>query len=171
MKKITLILLAIFLFSIPTINAQVNDDDEATAFRLKRKYPDERSAIVSDIEEYDFDIGKGDDGRVFIQTRQPDHPVVKAAVLGDPSRVMAGQLALRQLLGFPPTKAVAAISGAGAEVVAGTVRSLEPTIRVEGPAGGPYLLKAPTQAVLCGVLAKVERPAERVRVEVDPLRI
>lgn len=115
--------------------------------------------------------GKGDDGRVFIQTRQPDHPVVKAAVLGDPSRVMAGQLALRQLLGFPPTKAVAAVSGAGAEVVAETVRSLEPTIRVEGPAGGPYLLKAPTQAVLCGVLAKVERPAERVRVEVDPLRI
>lgn len=66
MKKITLILLAIFLFSIPTINAQVNDDDEATAFRLKRKYPDERSAIVSDIEEYDFDIGKGDDGRPVV---------------------------------------------------------------------------------------------------------
>ncbi len=115
--------------------------------------------------------GKGDDGRIFIQTRQPDHPVVRAAVLGDPSRVLEGQLVLRDLLGFPPTKAVAAVSGAGADAVAEAVRSLEPSIRVEGPVGGPYLLKAPTQAMLCGVLAKVERPTERVRVEVDPLRI
>ena len=115
--------------------------------------------------------GKGEDGRIFIQTRQPEHPVVKAAVLGDPSRVLPDQLVLRQLLGFPPSSAVAAVSGAGAETVAAAVRELEPGIRVEGPPGGPYLLRAPTQAMLCGVLAKVERPAERVRVEIDPLRI
>jgi transglutaminase-like putative cysteine protease len=61
MKKLPLVLLAAFLFLAPAIKAQVSDDDEASAYRLKRKYPDERSAVVSDIEEYDFDIGKGDD--------------------------------------------------------------------------------------------------------------
>ena len=61
MKKITLLLLAAFLFLTPATKAQmVSDDDEATAYRLKRKYPDERSAVLSDIEEYDFAVGKGD---------------------------------------------------------------------------------------------------------------
>jgi primosomal protein N' (replication factor Y) (superfamily II helicase) len=115
--------------------------------------------------------GKSEDGRIFVQTRQPEHPVLKAAVLGDPSRVLGGQLALRSLLGFAPAKAVAAVTGAGADDVAEAVRSLEPGIRVDGPTGGPYLLRAPTQAMLCSVLAKVERPEERVRVEIDPLRI
>jgi transglutaminase-like putative cysteine protease len=61
MQKIPLLLLAAFLFLTPGTKAQlVNDDDEATAYRLKRKYPDERSAVLSDIEEYDFAVGKGD---------------------------------------------------------------------------------------------------------------
>lgn len=115
--------------------------------------------------------GKGEDGRIFVQTRQPDHPVLKAVVLGDPTRVLEGQVALRELLGFAPSKAVAAVSGAGADAVIDSVRQLEPAIRVDGPSGGPYLLRAPTQAMLCSVLAKVDRPEARVRVEVDPLRI
>ncbi len=60
MQKIFLVLLAAFLFLIPNSKAQVSDDDEATAYRLKRKYPDERSAVLSDVEEYDFAVGKGD---------------------------------------------------------------------------------------------------------------
>ncbi len=60
MKKCILVLLAVFLFLFPEIKAQVSDDDEAMAYRLKRKYPDERSAVVLDVEEYDLDIGKGD---------------------------------------------------------------------------------------------------------------
>ena len=66
MKKITLLLFAAFLFLAPATRAQVSDDDEAMAYRLKRKYPDERSAIVSDIEEYEFDIGKGDDNKPVV---------------------------------------------------------------------------------------------------------
>ena len=60
MQKIFLVLLAAFLFLIPNSKAQVSDDDEATAYRLKRKYPDEKSAVISDVEEYDFAVGKGD---------------------------------------------------------------------------------------------------------------
>ena len=45
---------------LPSLIAQVTDDDEALAYQLKRKYPDERTACSSSVEEYDFDIGKGD---------------------------------------------------------------------------------------------------------------
>ncbi len=60
MKRILLLILAALLFFSSGSKAQVSDDDEATAYRLKRKYPDERSAVISDIEEYDFAVGKGD---------------------------------------------------------------------------------------------------------------
>jgi transglutaminase-like putative cysteine protease len=60
MQKIALLLLCGLVFLSPNSKAQVSDDDEATAYRLKRKYPDERSAVLSDIEEYDFAVGKGD---------------------------------------------------------------------------------------------------------------
>ncbi|MBS1509433.1 MAG: DUF3857 domain-containing protein [Bacteroidetes bacterium] len=61
MRKISLLLLTTFLLLSNTIPAQVvNDDDEANAYRLKRKYPDERSAVISDVEEYEFGAGKGD---------------------------------------------------------------------------------------------------------------
>ena len=58
MKKILLITLSVFIFS--SSFAQVSDDDEAMAYRLKKKYPDERTACVSDVEEYEFEPGKGD---------------------------------------------------------------------------------------------------------------
>ncbi len=58
MKNYFLVILSAF-FIIPCI-AQVSDDDEALAYRLKKKYPDERTACVSDVEEYDFEQSKGD---------------------------------------------------------------------------------------------------------------
>jgi hypothetical protein len=49
MQKIALLLLCGLVFLSPNSKAQVSDDDEATAYRLKRKYPDERSAVLSDM--------------------------------------------------------------------------------------------------------------------------
>lgn len=61
MQRRFLVLLVGLLFLSYNSKAQiVNDDDESAAYRLKRKYPDERSAVVSDVEEYDFAVGKGD---------------------------------------------------------------------------------------------------------------
>src|ERR1700712_738450 len=61
MQRRFLVLLIGLLFLSSNSKAQVvNDDDESTAYRLKRKYPDERSAVLSDVEEYDFAVGKGD---------------------------------------------------------------------------------------------------------------
>lgn len=60
MKHCLLSFVIVFvLFTLPC-HAQVSDDDEALAYRLKKKYPDERTACVSDVEEYDFETGKGD---------------------------------------------------------------------------------------------------------------
>jgi transglutaminase-like putative cysteine protease len=58
MKRTLLLLLAAVLYFAPDALAQVSDDDEALAYQLKRKYPDERVACASSAEEYEFDLGK-----------------------------------------------------------------------------------------------------------------
>jgi Transglutaminase-like superfamily/Domain of Unknown Function with PDB structure (DUF3857) len=64
-----LLLLSAIVFFTPPLYAQVSDDDEALAYRLKKKYPDERTACVSDVEEYEFEPGKGDgNGPVVVAT-------------------------------------------------------------------------------------------------------
>ena len=45
---------------------------------------------------------------------QPEHPVVRAAVLGDPGRFADAELERRRALRFPPAAALALVSGAGA---------------------------------------------------------
>lgn len=66
MKIQLLSLLMLVLFTGPQASAQVSDDDEALAYQLKRKYPEERTACVSSVEDYNFDIGKGDDGQAVV---------------------------------------------------------------------------------------------------------
>ena len=62
------------------------------------------------------------------------------------------------------------VTGAGAGEVAGRVRSLGASgVEVQG-SDDSYRLRADDVAVLCDALSAVGRPAERVRVDVDPLR-
>jgi primosomal protein N' (replication factor Y) (superfamily II helicase) len=109
-------------------------------------------------------------GRLVLQTRQPDHEVVQAAVHADPTRVSDAEADRRALLRFPPVVALAAVSGAGAPAY---VEALGTPLGVEvlGPADGRWLLRAPDARTLADALADVPRPAERVRIEVDPLRV
>ena len=108
-------------------------------------------------------------GRVVVQTRLPRHEVLVAAVLGDPERLTEVELARREVLRFPPFSALAAVSGAGARAIAEQLRGTD--VELLGPEAGPFLVRATSSAALADALAGVERPAERVRVEVDPLRI
>ena len=63
MNKIAWLLVFLIVFLATDTRAQVvTDDDESLAYQLKKKYPDERTACISSIEEYDFDIGKGEAG-------------------------------------------------------------------------------------------------------------
>ncbi len=61
--------------------------------------------------------GRHADGRVLLQTRQPDHPVIHAAVASDPSRLAEVDAPMRRDLHLPPYAALAQISGPGAPEV------------------------------------------------------
>lgn len=108
-------------------------------------------------------------GRVAVQTRQPEHPVITAALHGDPSVVNDWDLAMREALHLPPFRALALISGDGAgEYVAGLAGQ---EVELLGPRDGEWLVKAPTHDLLADALAAMPRPAGRLRVAVDPVRV
>jgi primosomal protein N' (replication factor Y) len=108
-------------------------------------------------------------GRVLLQTRLPDHDVVRAAVQADPARVAAAERDQRRLLGFPPFAALAEVSGtAGGAFVEALGRP--PGVQVAPLEGDRWLVRAADHQVLCDALATVKRPAGRLRVEVDPQR-
>ncbi len=111
-------------------------------------------------------------GRLVVQTRQPDHPVVQAAVRADPSIVATVEQERRRTLGVPPYGAQAKVSGPGAEAFIAALRGAAgPSVSIRGPLDGQFLLRAPTHEPLLDLLARTPRPAERLRVEVDPLRV
>ncbi len=112
--------------------------------------------------------GRRDGGRLVLQTRTPDHPVVQVALHGDPTRLSAEEADRRRLLRFPPAVAMAAVDGAGAEAF---VEGLPEGTDVRGPSDGRWLVRAPDHATLADLLAATPRPKARVRVEVDPLRL
>jgi hypothetical protein len=101
-----------------------------------------------------------------VQTRLPGHEALDAALHGDPGRLAVVESARRAALRLPPHTALARISGPGAKVVVDALAGLD----VAGPAGDRWLVRAPDHDALCDALAAAPRPAERVRVEVDPLR-
>ena len=112
--------------------------------------------------------GRSARGRLIVQTRQPNHIVLAAARGADPSVVAVAERDRRRLLGIPPYGAQAQVSGPGAEAL---IAALDPAIEVRGPRQNRYLLRAPEQATLLDALADADRPPERVRIEVDPLRV
>jgi primosomal protein N' (replication factor Y) len=116
-------------------------------------------------------LGPRDEGgRLVVQTRNPHHAVLDAILHADPSRMAADEMARRRELGFPPSTALAAVSGAAAGEFIDALGS-PLGIDVLGPVDDRWLLRAPDHRTLCDALAATSRPAGRVRVEVDPLRI
>ena len=120
-----------------------------------------------------------DETRLVVQTRQPDHEVVRALVKGHPGIVADAESARRAALEFPPFGALAEISGDDDAVLASLepLRGLDPaaaTVRVLGPTDGRALVVAPTPDVLADALRLVHAAARatgRVRVVVDPPRV
>jgi hypothetical protein len=62
------------------------------------------------------------------------------------------------------------VSGAAGEAFAGALRG-SLGIEVLGPLDGRWLVRAPDTTTLCDRLAETPRPAGRLRVAVDPLRL
>jgi primosomal protein N' (replication factor Y) len=116
-------------------------------------------------------------GRMLLQTRAPEHPVVRLAVTGDPLPAMEAERARRRVLGFPPFGAVAELSGEP-DPVRAALGVLPTDLRVLGPSaqgsGVAALAFAPDPDRLADALAvagPAGRAEGRLRVAVDPPRV
>ena len=109
-------------------------------------------------------------GHLLLQTRSPEHEVVRAVVNADVQPVAEAERARRELLRFPPYSAMAEISGAAAPAFVSAL-GRPAGIEVAEAGDGRWWVRAADHDVLCDALAQVDRPAGRLRIEVDPLRI
>lgn len=116
-------------------------------------------------------------GSLLLQTRLPDHEVVRAAATGDPLLVAAVDAPRREALGFPPYGGLAELRGDRAAVGAVCTALAGSAVTILGPTadGDRALLRAETSTVLCDALAApavdAARAKGRVRVDVDPRRV
>ena len=117
-------------------------------------------------------------GRVLVQTRVPDHAVVRSALLAEPGILVEAEMGVREELRFPPFAALAVVSGDGAGEYVSGLRGMGGTgalaagsVEVLGPEDDEWLVKASNISALSDALAAVPRPAARLRVAVDPARI
>ncbi|MGQ0665279.1 MAG: primosomal protein N' [Pseudomonadota bacterium] len=131
-------------------------------------------------------------GKVWLQTYMPEHPVLRALVVGPRDRFLAAEAAERRRHGLPPYGRLAAVivSAADERTADRLARRLAeaapsgPGLTVLGPAPAPLavlrgrhrrrlLVKAARevdlQAALRSWLARVQPPASaRIQVDVDP---
>jgi primosomal protein N' (replication factor Y) len=116
-------------------------------------------------------------GRVLIQTRAPDHEVLRAARGADPGVVLDAERARRATLGFPPFGGMAELTGDAAAVAeaAARLRSLADPPTVLGPSRRGALVRHRDPASLAAALATADlaraREMGRLRVAVDPPRV
>jgi primosomal protein N' (replication factor Y) len=126
----------------------------------------------------------------YLQTHQPEHPVMKALILGDREAFYSSEIDLRERTGYPPFGRLASLvitanDRHGAESFARSLATHAPKddqVRVLGPAEAPIavvrgrhrfrlLVKSPRvldlSAYLRDWLAKAPRPRGNVRLEVD----
>lgn len=108
-------------------------------------------------------------GRLLVQTRSPDHAAIVAASNADPTHLSDSELPLRQALGFPPTVAMAVVSGPAAEAF--MAQFDHRNVKVQGPVDGTWRLVGGKHEELCDALARTPRPGGRLRIEVDPLNL
>ncbi len=109
-------------------------------------------------------------GRVLVQTRLPDHEALRAAVQADPGVLTEVERPLRRTLDLPPFGALATVGGPGASALAADIGAAG-GVTVSSLEEARWLVRAPDHQQLCDRLAAVPRPAQRVRVEVDPVDV
>ncbi len=114
--------------------------------------------------------GRARGGRLIMQTRNPEHEVVQAAVRADPGLVSAVDAGRRRLLRFPPAATVVAV---GREAAPAYIERLgRPLgVTVQGPDDGRWVLRAEDRSLLLDHLAAIERPPGHLRLQVDPPRL
>jgi primosomal protein N' (replication factor Y) (superfamily II helicase) len=116
--------------------------------------------------------------RLQAQTRVPDHPLLRAVALGDPTPVLADEVAIRRTSALPPFSALALVSGvlapAYAEALQLEINAADASDGAHAVTSSPlgddrFLLRADSHTPLCDLLERTSRPPGRgLRVEVDP---
>lgn len=144
---------------------------------------------------------EGGESRVLVQTYDPEHPAIRAALANRPGDFYAAELAERRALGYPPFMRLLGLRLEGTQEEAvrqaaqGLARHLEearrrlrPQARLLGPAPAPVprlagrwrqliLLKSPDAAGAGAILrlglhqAGALPPGVRLAVDVDPLTL
>ena len=114
---------------------------------------------------------RGRAGRVLVQTRMPDHPVIRSALLADPGVLVAAELDVRAALRLPPVTSVAVVSGSAASEFVDRLRRARPPVEILGPDRDRWLVKAADPESLARALADTARPGGGLRVAVDPSRL
>jgi primosomal protein N' (replication factor Y) len=114
------------------------------------------------------------DTLLLVQTRLPDHAVVRALVHADPQSLADRELEYRRTLGYPPFGALAELSGDPVPLSAATdaLRTLD--VQVFGPQDGRALVHAPGWESLAAALragVRAGRAFGRLRAAVDPPRV
>lgn len=137
--------------------------------------------------------GRGEKpGRAYLQTYQPDHPIMDALQQNDHDAFMAAELTERQAYDLPPAKRLAALilSGADLRLVQATALNISQALpqserlKILGPAPAPIALlrgqhrqrllvvadrQINLQAVLQVALATVKLPKLlKLRIDIDP---
>jgi len=112
--------------------------------------------------------GKDLQRRLVIQTRMPEHPVIKAARDGNPSFFGENEKDLREKLGLPPYGALALISGKEAAGVAAEISSQNKEVALAPIEQGGFLVKAGDETSLSELLQNAGLPKRNVKIIVDP---
>lgn len=105
--------------------------------------------------------------RVVVQTRTPDHVVLKAAVAGDPGILTSSERQMRQALHLPPYSALALLSGPEAQEVADALAGTA-GVEVASAEERGILVRAQHDVLLLDALFELQVAARDLRVEVDP---
>jgi primosomal protein N' (replication factor Y) (superfamily II helicase) len=117
--------------------------------------------------------------RLLLQTRLPEHDVIRAVSAADPSIAWISETKRRESLSYPPFGALAQLRGVEEAVAyaANMLRSL-PGVTVLGPvaSGASFecLVRCADSEALSGALLAVNpgaRALGRMRVEIDPARV
>ena len=115
--------------------------------------------------------GRGSGGRsVLLQTRAPEHPVVRAAVRADPGELAVTEWERRVALADPPAASLAVVGREAADEFMARLGSPAGVERTGPDDRGRWILRAGRPADLLDALAAVERPPGRLRLWVDPAR-
>lgn len=109
-------------------------------------------------------------GSVLVQTRNPSHEVIEAAMATDPALVCTAERPRREILGLPPAASLAAVGGEAAKEWIQRFGNPE-GVEVQGPRDGWWLLRADDPVTLADAAGAVKRPPGRLRLRVDPMQL